>query len=30
MDIVRRSTAGKITPEEMVLLKQSFGRNQNE
>jgi len=26
MDIVRRSTAGKITPEEMVLLKQSFGR----
>lgn len=30
MELVRRSTAGKITTEEMSLLKQSFGRNQNE
>ncbi|MBT9151003.1 MAG: hypothetical protein DDT40_01184 [candidate division WS2 bacterium] len=29
MDLVRRSTAGKITPDEMVLLKQSFGRNKD-
>ena len=30
MDLVRRSTAGKITDNEMTLLKESFGRDQNE
>lgn len=30
MDLVKRSTAGKVTTDEMSLLKQSFGRSDNQ